>query len=214
MRKGLELWIAAIIMVIGCENKNSGGVVTEKDSRKETAGKDTAGKEYKKEVDEIGKMCNGETYAVGVIYPNGFQAGCARIDENGGIEKRGFWRAWWPKSEKIAWEGEFKEGKRDGKWTFWYGENGRKWSEGRYKEGKRDGEWKSWLPSGELVYQGGYKKDAEEGEWTYWRKNGSKYEEGLYKEGKKQGAWTTWDEKGNKARLTKYDNGEEIKITR
>ena len=53
------------------------------------------------------------------------------------------------KTEQIAEQGIYKNGKRDGKWIYYY-ENGQKWKEVDYKRGIEIGIEKEWYEIGQI----------------------------------------------------------------
>ncbi len=88
------------------------------------------------------------------------------------------------KHNLIKYNGQLKEGKRNGKWVYYY-DNGNKWSEGFFIN------------------------DVSNSTRTVYHRNGQKYYSGKYNQGKRTGVWMFWDETG---KLIKQENyGEESK---
>lgn len=81
-----------------------------------------------------------------------------------------------------------------------YYSNHKKRYEGEYKNGKRNGKWMYWYENGSIWSEGYFKNDLSDGKRIVWRGNGKKYYEGTYKDGKQVGRWKFWDENG---KLTK-----------
>jgi len=101
-----------------------------------------------------------------------------------------------PLGGALRWEGQYREGLRDGIWrvtgaedgtprwettwslgewhgrsTSWY-RNGQKTAEGEHVHGCRSGVWTHWFESGQLAARGRYDADRKVGEWQYWNEDG------------------------------------------
>ena len=62
----------------------------------------------------------------------------------------------WYLNGQKEWEGNYKDGLRDGLWTEWY-ENGQKKSEKNYKDGRQDGLSTGWYENGQKRWESNYK---------------------------------------------------------
>jgi len=65
--------------------------------------------------------------------------------------------------------------------------NGRVEFEGDLKDGLREGEWTYYYPSGQKKMEGEYVYGLKEGTWTYWKENGQQDVVEIYKMGKRLG---------------------------
>lgn len=65
--------------------------------------------------------------------------------------------------------------------------NGRVEFEGDLKDGLREGKWIFYYPSGQKKMEGAYAYGLKEGTWTYWKDNGQQDVIELYKMGKRLG---------------------------
>ena len=72
---------------------------------------------------------------------------------------------------KIAFEGSYESGGKDGSWCVWY-KNGRVAIEGFYKSHVKDGHWQVYHENGQLAFEGSYEKGKPKGIWKEWLKNG------------------------------------------
>jgi antitoxin component YwqK of YwqJK toxin-antitoxin module len=60
------------------------------------------------------------------------------------------------KSGQKKYEGNLKNGKKNGIWTYWH-DNGQKEWEGNYKDGKEEGRWIGWHRDGRKWWEETYK---------------------------------------------------------
>ena len=107
-------------------------------------------------------------------------------------------------SDGKKYEGERKDGKRNGQGTFTYPDDGRKY-EGEWKDGKYHGQGTLTHPNGEK-YVGEFKKGKRHGQGIHTYPNGEKYE-GEYTDGENWNG-TGYDKNGNIQ--VKFVNGKMI----
>ena len=102
------------------------------------------------------------------------------------------------KNGQKEYEGNYKDGKRDGLLVAWY-PDGKKLSEGNWKDGKPDGLWMGWHVNGQKRDETNYKDGKRDGLQVAWHENGQKMIEGNYKDGKLvEGSEKHWNSKGGK----------------
>ncbi len=99
-------------------------------------------------------------------------------------------------------EGEWKNGKRDGKGKYTYTNGGI--FEGKYKNGKRDGKGK-FISSSGSIFKGKYKNGKGDGKGKFISSSGSIFE-GKYKNGKRDGQFIKTSSCGKKYHQI-YENG-------
>lgn len=98
------------------------------------------------------------------------------------------------------WQGQYKDGVKDGQWKYFHKSNGALKETGQYESGKKEGVWKSYNPKGQLtsVYQ--FHKGQRDGDFQAYHDNGTISLEGEY-------------ELGELSRRTAYDStGQEIDL--
>ena len=92
------------------------------------------------------------------------------------------------KTEQIAEQGTYKNGKRNGKWIYYY-ENGQKKKEGKYNDGWKDGLWIEWYENGQKRVECRHNgaiihpesgTSVHNGKFTVWTKEGLIKKEGNY----------------------------------
>ncbi|MEZ6017366.1 MAG: toxin-antitoxin system YwqK family antitoxin [Planctomycetota bacterium] len=111
---------------------------------------------------------------------------------------------------RLALEGEFDHGQRDGEWRSWYPE-GAPHLEGQYLDGRRVGRWKAFHPNGQVMGEGEYRGGFQEGSWTTYYSNGQIKEQGYFEHDLRIGQWQFYDSFGQlEARSGFYRNGHKL----
>ena len=91
-----------------------------------------------------------------------------------------------------SFNGEFKNGRREGKWTFYYLEGELK-EEREYKNGSRNGLCKEYSKEGKIERISNYKAGIKDGEYKEFDYNEKLCLEGTYSNGKKDGLWKNYE---------------------
>jgi hypothetical protein len=126
------------------------------------------------------------------------------------VDKPGFWR-------RARYEGEYRDGLRDGLWRVTDAESGEPLWEVTWMAGEWHGPARGWYPrlllpgstspdcpqSGGLEYEGEYAYGQATGRWTFWFQNGQTAATGRYANDRKIGDWRYWDDQG---RPMSYDD--------
>ncbi len=99
------------------------------------------------------------------------------------------------KNGQLEYEGNFKDGKREGLWKYYYSTGQLEW-EGNFKDGKEEGLFKIYYENGQLMMEGNYKDGKREGLSKEYYKNGQLKWEGNFKD-EELISKKCWDEKGN-----------------
>ena len=112
--------------------------------------------------------------------------------------------------DRMYWEFNYKNGKRDGLCRMWH--KGRYLKvESTFKENKRDGLFRVWHRNGQLEREGNWKDDKQVGLWTSWYDDGQLESEGHWKDGKEDGLYRSWFWHGGLSYEFLYKDGEKIK---
>jgi len=130
-------------------------------------------------------------------------------------KREGFWISWYENGQLNAtnsrvaikyFEGNYKDGEKEGHFIFYYDENGKKSLEGNYKNGKEEGFLITWNRNGQKIIDNNYKNGNLDGLYIYWNKNGQKINEGIFKNGKRERLWISWNSNGKKESEDYYKN--------
>ena len=117
------------------------------------------------------------------------------IDEHGHLRHGTFCDLF--KNGKVACEGHFIRGRKNGIWTY-YLANGNVKAVGSYWEDVVVGDWCWYRENGELMQTGSFSQAGEKhGRWCRYHPNGKLMDEGDFERGKKVGVWAKYDELGN-----------------
>jgi antitoxin component YwqK of YwqJK toxin-antitoxin module len=106
------------------------------------------------------------------------------------LHPTGPWRA-------VRYEGNYREGVRDGVWCVTDAETGDPLWEITWSAGEWHGPAKTWHRSGQLEHEGEYSRGEHTGVWTYWFENGQLGASGRYERDRKVGDWKYWDKQGD-----------------
>jgi hypothetical protein len=105
----------------------------------------------------------------------------------------------------LKYEGEMKNGRREGQGTLYYKDGSK--IEGEWKNGQANGKCRAFSKGG-LFYEGNLKDSAQDGHGIYYYNNGDKYE-GIFKNKNKHGYGIYYYTNGNRYEGNWQDNEEE-----
>jgi antitoxin component YwqK of YwqJK toxin-antitoxin module len=120
--------------------------------------------------------------------PDGF---CSFVVQPGGANLAGV-----PGFEPLRYEGEYRDGKREGLWRVSTASTGAPRWQVTWSRGVWDGPASSWWPNGNKKDERHYRDGLEDGGARFWFASGRLAAEGSYKRGCKVGPWSYWDESG------------------
>ena len=141
-----------------------------------------------------GKIWNGKGYN----YKNGNEE--FKIEDGEGIVKE------YDKNNKLIFDGEYKNGLRNGKGKEFYENNELKF-DGEYKNGLRNGKGKEFYENEKLLFDGEYLNGLRHGFGKEYYKNGKLLFEGEYLNGKRNGDGKEMDNNGISIFKGEYSNG-------
>ena len=120
-------------------------------------------------------------------------------------------RVYYPNTRKIYYDGNYKDGDRNGGWVMYY-VNGQIMTAIDFKDGKKDGKSISFHKNGKLMDEGTFKDDKEDGPWVTYHENGQLHSKGTYKDGEYDGPWVSFESDGtvDKKWTGTYKNGKKI----
>jgi antitoxin component YwqK of YwqJK toxin-antitoxin module len=96
----------------------------------------------------------------------------------------------------LRYEGEYRDGRREGLWRVTEEGTGALCWEVTWSGGMWDGPSTSWWPNGNKEKRGDYHEGHNDGRWRFWFETGRLAAEGFYEAGRKVGRWSYWDEGG------------------
>jgi len=108
----------------------------------------------------------------------------------------------------------YKNDLKDGKSFVYYPGSEKLVEESNFKAGKLEGEQLQFFPNGKKRSQGNYMADKREGKFIEWTDSGAKDTEGEYKAGLKTGLWSYYLPTGRLEKRVKYENGEPTRTIR
>jgi hypothetical protein len=79
----------------------------------------------------------------------------------------------WNHDGKLLYDVSYRAGVPEGRWTAWHPGLGGKAFEGSFKNGKRQGTWRYWYVGGKLGAQAEYLEGKPSGTWVAWRSDGA-----------------------------------------
>jgi hypothetical protein len=83
---------------------------------------------------------------------------------------------------RKAWEGDYREGKREGEFTMW-AENGARTGLSQFERGRLHGTYTQWSADGRKMREETYRRDRLHGEARWWAPNGQPTSAGMYRDG-------------------------------
>jgi antitoxin component YwqK of YwqJK toxin-antitoxin module len=196
------LVMAFATLTIGCEEKKSDGVNTQKPNSKEleteTVVPKTIGVNYNnlEEIDGIFHLKGSYLPYTGKyfdVYKNGQKKETGSYKDG---REEGIQIMWYDNGKKLS-EVNVKRNEQHGLSTFWY-KSGNKKSETNWRDGKPDGLMSSWYENGQRMEKGTYKEGKLDGPLVTWHENGQKEQESNWKDGQMDGTFTLWHKNGNK----------------
>ena len=95
--------------------------------------------------------------------------------------KHGWYKSYYG-SGKLAREGNYKDGEKDGKWIYYDGD-GKLAREGNYKDGEKDGRLVRYYKSGTISGEANHKDGEKDGKWVYYNEDGKIEREENFKDG-------------------------------
>lgn len=123
------------------------------------------------------------------------------------IDGQGFYKSYYPDTEKVFETGKIENGLKAGIWRTYYETTEIVSQEINYVLGKQTGLQQAFFESGQLYSSGEMNEDIQEGEWTWYYENGNVLSTVKFVDGQKEGKQIRWTESGEKAKVEYYENG-------
>ena len=110
-----------------------------------------------------------------------------------------------PLGGALRWEGQYRDGLRDGLWRVTHAGVGTPCWETTWSLGEWHGPARGWYRNGQQEYQGEHAHGFHTGVWTYWFETGQLAAQGQYEADRKVGDWKYWDKDGRPMRSADWE---------